>query len=451
MTAPSCDALVLFGVTGDLAGKMLLPAVDALIARGQLEVPVVGVARHDAHGAPIAERVRHSVERNGALDASASARLAQALRYVEGDLSDPATFAELRRSLGEAKRPLFYLAIPPSLFAGIGRLLAQAGLASGARVAVEKPFGHDVESARELESALERVFAPDAILRIDHYLAKWPVRAITQWRAANPWLEQAWSGAFVRSVQITMAETFGVEDRGAFYDAVGALRDVVQNHLLQVVAVLAMELPDRADAQSWQDARVAALAALQPISPELVVCGQYDGYRDIQGVAPDSQTETFIALRFEVDTPRWRGVPFCVRAGKRLPLTTTEVYARYAPPAGVASASHVRARLGPGAVDIGVGLGSLQQPRDADATELRADLGRDEDHHAYVTLLDAALRGDASYAERADGVLAAWQVVEPAVHAPLPVHRYARGSWGPAEADRVLPAGERWHDPAPSD
>src|SRR6266542_1197050 len=227
-----------------------------------------------------------------------------------------------------------------------------------------------------------------------------------------------------------MAETFGVEDRGAFYDAVGALRDVVQNHLLQVVAVLAMELPDRADAQSWQDARVAALAALQPISPELVVCGQYDGYRDIQGVAPDSQTETFIALRFEVDTPRWRGVPFCVRAGKRLPLTTTEVYARYAPPAGVASASHVRARLGPGAVDIGVGLGSLQQPRDADATELRAD---------------------ASYAERADGVLAAWQVVEPAVHAPLPVHRYARGSWGPAEADRVLPAGERWHDPAPSD
>jgi glucose-6-phosphate 1-dehydrogenase len=244
-----------------------------------------------------------------------------------------------------------------------------------------------------------------------------------------------------------MAESFGVEDRGSFYDAVGALRDVVQNHVLQMVAILAMELPDRADGQSWQDARVAALAAIAPVSTDTIVRGQYDGYHDIEGVARDSQTETYIALRLEIDTPRWRGVPFCVRAGKRLPVTMTEAYSEYAPPGGTGSASHVRFALGPGRCDIGVAVGSMQKTDDAPPPELRVGLGHDDDCNAYVSLLDAALRGDTSYSERADGVFAAWRAVEPALHAALPVHPYAPGSWGPREADRVVPPGSRWHDP----
>jgi glucose-6-phosphate 1-dehydrogenase len=446
MDAQTCDALVLFGVTGDLAAKMLLPAVDILAVERGLEIPVIGIARSDARGAPIAERVHDNIRRNGALDANAAGRVANRLRYVEGDLAEAATFDALRRVLAEAKRPLFYLAIPPSLFAGVAGRIAQAGLAQNARLAVEKPFGHDLASAHELESSLERSFAPEAILRIDHYLAKWPVRAIAQWRAANPWLEQAWSGAFVRSVQITMAESFGVEDRGRFYDAVGALRDVVQNHVLQVAAILAMELPDRSDGPSWQDARIAALAAIEPVSAENIVRGQYDGYRDIEGVAPDSQTETYIALRFSIDTPRWRGVPFCVRAGKRLPVTMTEAYSEYAPPGGSGSASHVRFALGPGRCDIGVAIGTMQKSEET-PPELRVDLGHDDDCNAYVTLLAAALRGDTSYSERADGVFAAWRAVEPALRASLPIHVYAPGSWGPREADRVGPPGAGWHDP----
>ena len=323
-------------------------------------------------------------------------------------------------------------------------------MADGARVAVEKPFGHDLQSALELGAALEQVFARDEIFRIDHYLAKRPVRSIVEWRADNPWLEQAWSGAFVHCVQVTMAEAFGVEARGSFYDRVGALLDVVQNHLLQVVAILAMELPERNDGESWQRARIAAMSAIQPLSPDAIVRAQYDGYRDIEGVARDSQTETFVALRFDVDTPRWRGVPFCVRAGKRLAVTMTETFARFAPPAGIACASHVRLGLGPGCVDIGVGLGSRDEPRDCDARELRLDLGCDEDRDAYVTLLCAALRGNTAYSERPEGMLAAWRAVEPVLHRRLPVLAYAPGSWGPVEAERVLPAGERWHDPAPS-
>jgi glucose-6-phosphate 1-dehydrogenase len=448
MTRDSCDALVLFGVTGDLAGKMLLPAVHALIARHALDVPVIGVAR-DGAGEPIAQRVRDNVEQEGALDAAASERLAARLTYVEGDFANPATFAELRRVLGDAKRPLFYLAIPPSLFAGVAQRVAGSGLAAHARIAVEKPFGHDERSAHALDRALRAAFPDDAVFRMDHYLGKWPVRAITRWRGANPWLEQSWSGNFVKSVQITMAESFGVEARGPFYDAVGALRDVVQNHLLQVVAILAMELPDRAaDGDAWQQARVAALQAVQPLAPDAIVRGQYDGYRDIEGVRADSQTETFVALRFDIDTPRWRGVPFCVRAGKRLPLTATHAFARYLPPAGSGCASHVRLGLGPGRVDIGVGLGVPDRDCDAGPPELELDCGRDEDRDAYVTLLEALMRGERTYTETAEGIAAAWRAVEPALRERAPVHRYAPGSWGPEAAQRVLPAGERWHDPA---
>ena len=443
MNAQACDALVLFGATGDLAGKMLLPAVEALQSRHALEVPVIGVSRRDARGTPAAERVRQDLEQHAELDRAQSAELASRLRYVEGELDDPSTFAELARTLDGAKRPLYYLAVPPTLFAGIAAQLARAGITQGARLAVEKPFGHDSASAHTLEADLERAFDPSSIVRVDHYLAKWSVRAITQWRAANPWLEQAWSGAFVRSVQVTMAEAFGVEHRGRFYDAVGALRDVVQNHVLQVVAVLAMELPERADPASWEDARVAAMSAIQPVSPDAVVRGQYDGYRDIDGVQQDSQTETYVAMRLDIDTPRWRGVPFCVRAGKRLAVTATEVLARFAPPAGTGRASYLRLRLGPGPVHIGAGVGTLDV---ADpATELTALLGHCGDQGAYVALLDAALHGEPSYAETADGVFAAWRAVEPALRAPQEVHRYAPGTWGPAEADRVLPPGERWH------
>jgi glucose-6-phosphate 1-dehydrogenase len=456
MIEPRSDALVLFGATGDLAGKMILPAVCALVARGAFEIPLIAVARHDA-GA-----LRSAVQ--GQLDECAKSRrplvrhLASRIRYVGGDLLDATTYAKLRRALTDAKHPLYYLAIPPDLFSVVVAQLARAGIVAGARIAVEKPFGHDLVSAQALNAALRKAFPERAIFRIDHFLAKDPVRDLVFLRFGNRWLEPIWNRDHVADIQITMAETFGVPGRGRFYDAVGALRDVFQNHLLQIVALLTMEPPVHATAHAIQAARVAALSAIRPLAPGDIVRAQYQGYRDEEGVARDSGTETYVALRLRCRALRWKDVPICVRMGKHLAVTTTEVWVAFKSPrfasivANDPAAHHIRFRLGPGRVDVG--LGAYVKRRGAamiaDPIELGANLGVDEDRDAYERLLDAALAGDHAVDESAEGAYASWRIVERVVKANLPVFAYARGSWGPREADRVLARGMRWHDPQAS-
>ncbi|HEY3178790.1 MAG TPA: glucose-6-phosphate dehydrogenase [Casimicrobiaceae bacterium] len=453
MEEPRSDALVLFGATGDLAGKMILPAVCALAARGAFEVPLVAVGRHDI-GA-----LRSTI--HSQLDECAESRrplirhLTGRIRYVAGDVQEADTYAKLKRALQDAQHPLYYLAIPPDLFSVVVEQLARAGAIAGARIAVEKPFGHDLASAHALNAVLRKAFPERAIFRVDHFLAKDPVRDLVFLRFGNRWPEPIWNRDHIASLQITMAETFGVSGRGRFYDAVGALRDVFQNHLLQIVALLTMEPPERPSARAIHTARVAALSAIRPLAASDIVRGQYQGYRDEDGVARDSRSETYVALRLRSQSPRWKGVPICVRTGKHLSTTTTEVWVAFKPPAIrlVASshnvANHIRFRLGPGRVDVG--LGAYVKRRGAamigEAIELGADLGVDEDRDAYERLLDAALAGDHALDESAEGAFASWRIVERVINADLPVFDYMRGSWGPREADLILPRGIRWHDP----
>jgi glucose-6-phosphate 1-dehydrogenase len=450
------DALVLFGATGDLAGKMILPAVCALASRDAFEIPLVAVARHEIgalRGAVLGQlnecaKSRRSLVRD----------LVSRIRFVAGDLQDAATYAKLKRALEDAKHPLYYLAIPPDLFPVVVLQLARAGVAASARIAVEKPFGHDLASAHALNAALRKTFPDRAIFRVDHFLAKDPVRDLVFLRFGNRWLEPVWNRDHVASMQITMAETFGVAGRSRFYDAVGALRDVFQNHLLQIVALLTMERPSRATARAIHSARVAALSAIRPLSPSDIVRGQYQGYRDEEGVARDSRSETYVALRLRCQSARWKDVPICVRTGKHLATTTTEVWVAFKPPslrvaANDAGTHHIRFRLGPGLVDLG--LGAYVKRRGAamigEPIELGANLGVDEDRDAYERLLDAALAGDHALDESAEGAYASWRIVERVVKADLPVFAYARGSWGPREANRVLARGMRWHDPQASE
>jgi glucose-6-phosphate 1-dehydrogenase len=452
-----CDALVLFGATGDLAGKMILPAVCALAARGAFEIPLVAVARHEV-GA-----LRSAVE--GQLNECAKSRrplvrhLAARMRYVAGDLQDAATYGKLKRALQGARHPLYYLAIPPDLFAAVVAQLARAGAVAGARIAVEKPFGHDLASAQALNAVLHKAFPERAVFRVDHFLAKDPVRDLVFLRFGNRWLEPIWNRDHVASMQITMAETLGVAGRGRFYDTVGALRDVFQNHLLQIVALLTMDAPARPTARAIHVARVAALSAIRPLAPTDIVRAQYQGYRDEEGVARDSRSETYIAVRLRCRSPRWKDVPICVRTGKHLAVTTTEVWVAFKPPSlriiepNDATTHHIRFRLGPGRVDVG--LGAYVKRRGAamigDAIELGANLGVDEDRDAYERLLDAALAGDHALDESADGAYAAWRIVERVIKADLPIFDYARGTYGPREAERVLARGMRWHDPQVSE
>src|SRR5437762_1985143 len=445
MDLPRSDALVVFGAAGDLAGKMILPAVCALAARGAFDIPLVAVARQDVDGLrkTVAAHLNECATARRSLDRD----LAQRIRYVSGDLQDAAAYAKLKQALRGAQHPLYYLAIPPALFPIVVERLSSAGLVPGSRIAVEKPFGHDLASARALDATLRAAFADAAIFRIDHFLAKDPVRDLVFLRFGNGWLEPIWNHAHIARIEITMAETFGITHRGGFYDSVGALRDVFQNHLLQIVALLTMDPPSRPTAQAIHAARVAALSALQPLALKDIVRAQYRGYRREEGVARDSRTETFIALRLRSRLPRWKNVPICVRAGKRLPVTTTEAWialkkrAREIVNGNDASPHHIRFRLGPGRVDVGVG--TYVKRRGAamigDAIELRANLGIDEDRDAYERLLEAALAGDHELSETADGIYASWRVVDRVVKADLPVQDYAPGTWGPSEADRVLP------------
>lgn len=443
------DALVLFGATGDLAYQQIFPALQAMARRGNLNIPVIGVARHSWNDDELRARARESVAAHGGVDENAFSRLASRLSYVSGDYQDPDTFTRLCQALGPAKRPLFYLAIPPSLFGAVASSLDKSGCAANSRVVVEKPFGRDLASAQALNATLHDAFPEQAIYRIDHFLGKEPVQNLLYFRFANAFLEPIWNASHIDGVQITMAETFGVRERGKFYEEVGAVRDVFQNHLLQILALLTMDAPAARDGEAIDAAKVALLRAVRPLRKEDAVLGQYRGYRSETGVAPDSRVDTYVAARLAIENERWAGVPFYIRAGKSLAATVQEVQITFKTPAQVifdtASDGHPNElcfRLSP---DVAISLTTrVKTPGEAmvgQDAHLALQRSRSDEMTPYERLLGDALRGERSLFGSEAGVDAAWRIVEPILslgHTPC---EYEPGSWGPAEADRIAPAG----------
>jgi len=455
MGGPPSDAFVFFGATGDLAYKQIFPSLQGLIRDEGFNLPIIGVSRTGSLD-KLKERAKNSLEEHGILNQEAYQKLTELLRAVQGDYNDPATYQKLRQELGKAERPLHYLAIHPTMFVEVAEGLAKSGCGANARVVLEKPFGRDLASAQELNKVLHQYFPEEAIYRIDHYLGKEPVQNILYTRFANPTFEPIWNRHYVRTIQITMAETFGVEDRGKFYEEAGAIRDVLQNHMLQILGSLTMD-PHCGAHESVRDEKARLFKAITPLKPEDVVRGQYNGYRSVPGVSSTSEVETFVAVRLSIDNWRWAGVPIYIRAGKKLAVTSTEVVVEFKrPPRETFGeivpvlSSHMRMRISP---DISISMGlRVKKPGEAMAgqdVELSLVRQAAADIPPYQRLLGDARRGMAELFTREDSVEAQWQVVDGILGNVTPLYTYEPGTWGPAEAYQLIGKHGPWLNPRP--